>query len=48
MRGITVFKNVNDARVEGFEIYDSSYADYIIVSKAMMSGRAFAIALREA
>ena len=47
MKGITVFKTVNDARYEGFEVYDPSYIDYIVVCKATPSGRAFAIALRE-
>ena len=48
MKGITVFKNVSDARYEGFEVYDPTYTDYIIVCKATKSGRAFAIALRGA
>ena len=47
MKGIMVFKNVDDARAEGFEIYDNFSVEYIVVWKATPSGRAFAIALRE-
>ena len=47
MKGILVFKNVRDARAEGFEIYDYPQGDYIVVSKATPNGRAFAVALRE-
>ncbi|MGC2128593.1 MAG: hypothetical protein WA629_00730 [Candidatus Aquilonibacter sp.] len=47
MKGVLVFKNVDDARAEGFEIYDRPRGDYIVVSKATPAGRAFAIALLE-
>ncbi|MGA7747238.1 MAG: hypothetical protein WCA52_09565 [Candidatus Aquilonibacter sp.] len=47
MKGILVFKNVEDARAEGFDIYDRPCGDYIVVSKATAAGRAFAIALCE-
>ena len=45
MKGVLVFKNVDDARAEGFDIYDRPRGDYIVVSKATPAGRAFAIAL---
>ncbi|HTZ53961.1 MAG TPA: hypothetical protein VMB20_02775 [Candidatus Acidoferrum sp.] len=47
MKGMLVFKSVSDARSEGFDVYDDLEGDYIVVSKATSSGRAFAIALRE-
>ena len=47
MKGILVFKDVDDARAEGFDIYDRPPGDYIVVWKATAAGRAFAIALRE-
>jgi hypothetical protein len=46
MKGILVFKSLDDARAEGFDIYDRTRGDYIVVSKATAAGRAFAIALR--
>jgi hypothetical protein len=47
MKGILVFKNVADARSEGFEVYEDLHTYYIVVRKVTSNARAFAIALRE-
>lgn len=46
MKGMLVFKNVSDARSEGFEVYEDLHT-YYIVSRVRSNARAFAIALRE-
>ncbi len=46
MKGITLFRTVDDARIEGFEVYNDSYLEYVIVCKERTGQRVFAIALR--